>query len=475
MNNKNFFIAALSFSFTESETKDTSINLLDAQKKRLAALYLKHNQIFDCLLDVSKLVNLTSDFKLPETIHKIKKLLLPNFSIKYYVKCEKCKKYTLNKEQKSCKINCSWCQSVLQADQHNFFAYINVLQQVKLTLQQDWDKIRKFLQNPGDDMIRDIHDGSIVQKIETQNDDDDSIRLSFVLNTDGASKFKSSSMSIWPILLYQCYLPPEERFCEKNIILAGLYVGENKPDFLEFFEPVVKEFKELNSKGFTMTLSNQEIKFKVHINHLTADLPAKSQLQNKMQFNGKYGCGYCYHPGIKTKNLSNNKHFIRYLAGKFSERTHEETVRIMKEITLKPSIAPVKGIKGVTPLIGFKGFDLIHGFCIDYLHCILLGVMKTLLNLWLDSKHSRTPFYIKKNLKKLLINRILSIKPLRLANRKPRSLKYMKYFKAHEFRDLLLFYLPVCLQGILPSSYLNHFRLLSSAVYILLGMLCEIS
>lgn len=114
------------------------------------------------------------------------------------------------------------------------------------------------------------------------------------------------------------------------------------PDFFEFFELLVKEIKELNSEGFTLTLNSQGVKFKTYINHSTADLSAKAVLQNLIQYNVKFGCGYCYHPGIKTKNMSNNKYFIRYLAGEFSERSHEETVNIMKLITSTPLLKELK-------------------------------------------------------------------------------------------------------------------------------------
>lgn len=34
-----------------------------------------------------------------------------------------------------------------------------------------------------------------------------------------------------------------------------------------------------------------------------------------------------------------------------------------------------------------RNFDVIDGNPVDYMHCVLLGVMKKLLNLWLNSEH----------------------------------------------------------------------------------------
>lgn len=65
--------------------------------------------------------------------------------------------------------------------------------------------------------------------------------------------------------------------------------------------------------------------------------------------------------------------------------------------------------------------------------------------------------------------RILSIKLCRNFGRKPRSLIHLPRFKASEYRSMLIYYLGVCLKGVLTEPYLNHFKLLSSAIYKLLS------
>ena len=44
----------------------------------------------------------------------------------------------------------------------------------------------------------------------------------------------------------------------------------------------------------------------------------------------------------------------------------------------------------------------------------------------------------------------------------------LKHFKASEFRNLLLLYLPMVVMGLLPTVYFNHFLMLSEAIHILL-------
>ena len=47
------------------------------------------------------------------------------------------------------------------------------------------------------------------------------------------------------------------------------------------------------------------------------------------------------------------------------------------------------------PILGWHpNFDVVKGMVTDYLHCVLLGVTKTLLNSWLDPKNSSFDFYI---------------------------------------------------------------------------------
>lgn len=105
---------------------------------------------------------------------------------------------------------------------------------------------------------------------------------------------------------------------------------------------------------------------------------------------------------------------------------------------------------------------------IDYMHCVLLGMQKKLTESFCNSKYSKCDFYIPKKYQELLNKRILAIKPNREVVRKPRSLQKRSKFKASEYRSMLLYYFPVCLPGCIPDKYVQHIRLLASAVYVLL-------
>lgn len=132
---------------------------------------------------------------------------------------------------------------------------------------------------------------------------------------------------------------------------------------------------------------------------------------------------------------------------------------IMKEIHF---------FSGVSCLIGLEHFNILHSFGVEYMHCSLLGAQKRLLNYFLNPNFSKCNFYINNDKKQLLNARIMSIKPPAFIVRKPRSMEQRANFKASEYRSLLLFYLPVCLQGVLPSAYVKHVQRFSGAMYKLL-------
>lgn len=44
-------------------------------------------------------------------------------------------------------------------------------------------------------------------------------------------------------------------------------------------------------------------------------------------------------------------------------------------------------------MVAAREFDVINSFPIDYMHCVLLGVMPKLFSLWFDSKNHKEPYY----------------------------------------------------------------------------------
>lgn len=68
----------------------------------------------------------------------------------------------------------------------------------------------RFKQHLEDGYMLDIYDGCVYQ--EQHEFFSDPYNISFSLNYDGAPKFKSSNMQIWPIQLCINELPPKLRY-----------------------------------------------------------------------------------------------------------------------------------------------------------------------------------------------------------------------------------------------------------------------
>ena len=54
----------------------------------------------------------------------------------------------------------------------------------------------------------------------------------------------------------------------------------------------------------------------------------------------------------------------------------------------------VLGVFGVSIFSLHKPLDLVNGIVIDDLHCLYLGVTKTLLSLWFDDKYKSQVYHI---------------------------------------------------------------------------------
>lgn len=54
----------------------------------------------------------------------------------------------------------------------------------------------------------------------------------------------------------------------------------------------------------------------------------------------------------------------------------------------------VQGIKSATPLLLLDSFSPTSSMVIDYMHCVLLGVTKALLQRWVDPGNRGMSFFI---------------------------------------------------------------------------------
>lgn len=58
---------------------------------------------------------------------------------------------------------------------------------------------------------------------------------------------------------------------------------------------------------------------------------------------------------------------------------------------------PVNGVKGPSPLTNLPYLDLVWCYTVEYMHCVLLGVVRQFTEYWVDSVNSNEDYYIGKN------------------------------------------------------------------------------
>ncbi|KAG0434329.1 hypothetical protein HPB47_019180 [Ixodes persulcatus] len=127
----------------------------------------------------------------------------------------------------------------------------------------------------------------------------------------------------------------------------------------------------------------------------------------------------------------------------------------------------VNGVKGPSPLINVLGFDIVWSFRPDYMHCVLLGVVRQVTELWFSNVGE--DHYIGAPTTLAVVDqRLQGQRPHLCSNRPPRLIKLGKYWKASEWEAWLLYYCLPCLRDILPEELLEHFALLVSGLYLLL-------
>ncbi|KAH9359742.1 hypothetical protein HPB48_021301 [Haemaphysalis longicornis] len=180
--------------------------------------------------------------------------------------------------------------------------------------------------NVGSSGMNDVTDGHHYQSVRCQRGVSPT-DLTLTLNSDGSPVFKSSTYSIWPVQALLNELPPLLRWA--NVMMPFLWYGKSHPDMTLLLQAFVDEMEELNRTGVIWTSLNGCVHSKASSFYFCfivcfrpepcsilitdsilcvqvfcicccADAPARAAMQNVKQFNGFYGCSWCYHPGTKV-------------------------------------------------------------------------------------------------------------------------------------------------------------------------------
>ncbi|XP_049516440.1 uncharacterized protein LOC125942330 [Dermacentor silvarum] len=158
---------------------------------------------------------------------------------------------------------------------------------------------------------------------------------------------------------------------------------------------------------------------------------------------------------------------MRYIGQPAEKRTHSQVIRDMHIAYITENT--VNGFKGPSALMSLKGFDLVKGVSVEYMHCVLLGVTRQITEALFSTTNCSERYYVgSPSSVREVNNRLLSIQPPHCITRLPRRIDDRAHWKASEWKHWLLFYAPPCLDGLIPQDYWRHLAKLSEAVHILL-------
>lgn len=185
------------------------------------------------------------------------------------------------------------------------------------------------------DALSDLTQGSLVKETRDRlHCSPHDLTLSF--STDGSSAFKSAATSMWPIHVMLNELLVISRF--QNLLLCGLWFGKRKPDMFLFLKAFVNQLSSMGCITWRCYRTGQALSSKVYAVCCIADAPARASVLNHMQFNGYYGCPWCYQRGTLKYPFTENAR----------ERTHRGVLHDMKAAVR--SGHAVNGILGATPI-----------------------------------------------------------------------------------------------------------------------------
>lgn len=373
--------------------------------------------------------------------------------------CKRCPNTYCNKEIKT------------KADR-GYFIEINVESRLKDMFQrQEFCELiqQRFKRSKRkENNIEDIYDGSIYRSMSSDNgplSGSYPYNLSFTLNTDGIPVFKSSKLSIWPMYLMINELPFKQRKKSENMILCGLWFGDQKPFMMSFSEPLHQSLKNLEA-GIEIDVNGKTEICQAFLLCLSADLPAKSIVLNMNQFNGNHSCIKCCQSGINFRTVAGgNVHVFPY---NVTDPTGPERTSISEDaLKAHQTKKTVNGIKGPSFLLLHKSFDCIQGVTIDYMHCVCLGICRLLSKLWFLPTNSSRTFSLYSSIE-LIDARISKLKPPHTISRLPRTIsEHFKFWKASELRSWLFYYSMPLLYDIMEPVFWYHYCSFVLGIFIL--------
>ena len=260
--------------------------------------------------------------------------------------------------------------------------------------------------------------------------------LKVSINIDGMPLYRSSHVSVWPILLkvHGVFRP----------LIIGIYVGLHKPPLEDYLQHLIDELNILKTTG--MHINGYNFKFTKVL--FVCDAPARAHLMCIKGHNAKLGCQYCRQQGYCED------HHTVFCDKKSESRTNDSYIKNEENNQLC-----------ISPLSNVFSINFYSSFVPDYQHCVCLGVTRKLFHLYFDNnKRVKQTAIVQMSTE---ISQLAKYTPHEFQRRPRRIDKELAHFKATEFRLFLLYLGPFLFKKYLPTPLYHHFLLLHFAIYVL--------
>ncbi|XP_058810388.1 LOW QUALITY PROTEIN: uncharacterized protein LOC131675428 [Phymastichus coffea] len=253
---------------------------------------------------------------------------------------------------------------------------------------------------------------------------------------------KSTAKTLWPMLCSDKL--------GKNVYIVGIFNGCSKPEdsdeFLKFF---IEEAKNFVNNGITILKTHYD----VIIDGIICDAPAKAYILGVKCHSGYSSCTKCEIVGQMKKcvcfpgGISTLREDAKFNEFAYSDEDKKKIIKKKSSLSKIPKL----GLVSQVPL--------------DPMHLVFLGVCRKLFLIWLFARLScKLPAYVINRISAAMIT-LADYIPYEFA-RKPRSFKDIKFFKATEWRQILLYIGIIVLKDNVSPAIYNHFVVLHVAISI---------
>lgn len=202
--------------------------------------------------------------------------------------------------------------------------------------------------------------------------------ISLDFNIDGVPISRSSNSCFWPILCKPYH-------SKGKVFTVGIYHGYNKPNlFSEFLRPFMDELISVTSE-----FQYESRPIRVSVRAFICDTPARCGVTGTKSHTGYSGCGKCTQQG----------EYIDH------QMTFPETDVVLRTNESFRNLTDEDHHVTTTPILELESIDMVKQFPLDYLHLVLLGVVRKLLNMWIKGKPPiLLPSYDVRSISQRLIN-----------------------------------------------------------------------